>query len=120
MIINSDTPRTDENSWHWNVGNMTEVVYSDFARTLERELNQERERWKSNPGTAVTVAIERIQTQRDKWKACAKELADCLYDLLHHGCSIQHPMTGEQIQHQSNPEAALEAVSRFDKLASQP
>lgn len=39
------TPRTDANEWDADLGNM--VVYSDFARTLERELSDALEREKA-------------------------------------------------------------------------
>lgn len=58
----------------------------DFARTLERELTAATERaekaeadaarWQHNAGSAVTVAIERIQTQRDQWREVAGRLVN--------------------------------------------
>lgn len=55
----------------------------------KREMQTELETFKSNPGTAFTIEIERIQTQRDQWRIMARELAAGLELRTVHGIPVE-------------------------------
>lgn len=105
--MNSDTPRTDEaiaplvaSEMDW--AEVAEKI-SDFARELEREVNQARECFRivmeqsnraseiiyqmsahlnPNPGEHNIDAAKRVSEERDQWRKCAEDLAENLQCLL--------------------------------------
>lgn len=84
-----------------------------FARTLERRLAESN----SNLADAKLPSLEHVQAiyELTAWKEMARSLADCVSDLIHHG-SVVPDNEGEPIQHQANPENAIETVRKFDEL----
>ena len=84
----SDTPRTDAAETHFSVG----LVPMDFARQLERELNEA----KRDIATATDVLTQcnkwaeeakpllerggQMERERDQWKQCAEEFFKLIED----------------------------------------
>lgn len=59
-----------------------------------------------------------------KDKTISQFLADgkthrCRYDLVSDGLSFPHPYTGQEIQHESNPSAAVEIIAAHETLKKQ-
>jgi phage shock protein A len=72
----SDTPMTDGRKYGYS-GDGTELVSADFARQLERELNEARQtiaNLEASRALANEGAARQAQS-RDEWRQCAEGLA---------------------------------------------
>jgi len=81
----SDTPRTDSALLRYTGGEFVTfpvginlIVDADFARQLERELADEKQRCECNRQAVDLVrgVLAQVQKDRDEWKAIAGELAE--------------------------------------------
>ena len=68
----SDTPRTDKAE---GIYGRTDCCHKDFARQLERELNELLE-WRK--GQKGIEDYYRVKENRDRWRVCAAKLAASL------------------------------------------
>jgi len=75
----NDTPRTDNavtviNEWHGDgICNERAITEPDFARQLERELIAQYDE-----NVERIAAQGKAELDRDRWKAMAEELAECI------------------------------------------
>jgi hypothetical protein len=84
----SDTPRTDKAiitlEFESGMFSKLEYVTIDFARQLERELNEAKARLHDYASSVIDNREECLNqsmafaNERDEWKACAEELAKSL------------------------------------------
>lgn len=119
----SDTPRTDSevviNHGIWPVqvaGHLNAKVRADFARQLERELNEAKKKLFHAEIEAAGTAVEReannkliselrqCDADRDRWKAMAEELAKALNNELLEEFGFKKP---------------CDALTKFNQLKSQ-
>ena len=63
--------------------------------------------------STLLVALEYNRIERDNLKRLANGLANGIDDILNHGASWPHPVTGEQVQYQSNPQIAEDALNQY-------
>lgn len=94
----SDTPRTNAEKQVWPLKDQNgitdhEIVYADFARQLERELNEALALM-----SLSKTLLNKAKEERDQWWACAKQLAEAYHE------------------EESGPEPLIEALAAFDAL----
>lgn len=119
----SDTPRTDAVEI---VGRMfshvfeKEWVESDFARQLERELNEANEGL-ANAGLHVmedALALKLLGEDRDAWRKCAEELARTSTS-LQEGIALYMNGTAESVELISLAKEHDVALHHFNQLSKQ-
>lgn len=59
-MTTTDTPRTDAETYVWQYGRENPFVHKDFARQLERELNEAKQ-WLDERYKALSEADERAE-----------------------------------------------------------
>ena len=109
----SDTPRTDE--MEKLISPTIYMVKADFARQLERELNELNE-WKAGMKGIEDYYIVKeklyvAETAADSWRKCANRLA----------ASLRSKMRGEDARYsETGRPCAQSDLEEFNRLASKP
>ena len=79
----SDTPETDKNTWSdSSEGILYKVVSSDFARKLERERNEAREKY-DTLAVENMLEVNKLCKERDETMDQLIHLRSCVYDVIH-------------------------------------
>ncbi len=79
----SDTPETDKNTWSdSSEGILYKVVSSDFARKLERERDEAREKY-DTLAVENMLEVNKLCKERDETMDQLIHLRSCVYDVIH-------------------------------------
>ena len=79
----SDTPETDKNTWSdSSEGILYKVVSSDFARKLERERDEAREKY-DTLAVENMLEVNKLCKERDETIDQLIHLRSCVYDVIH-------------------------------------
>jgi len=95
--MNTDTPRTDaatltveQRLRYLNGSSLCDMVRADFARQLERELNEAKAALEMGQRNCDEVYGD-LQAERDAWRKVADALAEMMQANHQTNCSIQDP-----------------------------